>query len=475
MTAFEPLRALNKGEAFVPCDAAAVSFKAQTSLADLLGQSQTPRGVYSAKNARYGCWTDTETAAEPAALPRGHSESMPCENRPVKIVVADDDELMRVIMSAILTQAGYLPIEAEDGVRALELLTEHRASILVCDLTMPGMDGNALTQKVRETIQDRYIHIIMVTGRDQQAERKQAFELGVDEFMGKPVDKITLLARIRIAERLLKHEELLIEKNRVLLEAQRTIEQDLMDAARAQRLILPPAEVELPCCSFYSTFVPSSYVSGDMFATFALSNGMTGFYAIDVSGHGVRAALLSVAIGHLLTAEYFESHSFAADGAPDPASLSRALNQRFCDAESDQYFTMFCGIIAHEDDRLHFCHAAYPSPIIVSTARPPRSVGTGGFPVGMFETAEFVSESTALAFDDTMVLFSDGALEAENPAREPFGEDRLTQAVSAARLQDVKSIPAAIVAALTSWRGRDILDDDLTVLVCQRRPRPHEI
>lgn len=410
-----------------------------------------------------------------AASPKGKTKKMSFNSSPIKIVVADDDELMRVIMSSILTQAGYHPIEADNGARALELLTEHQASILVCDLSMPGLDGNALTLQVRKTIRDRYIHIIMVTGRDQQAERKRAFELGVDEFMGKPVDKTTLIARIKIAERLLKHEELLVEKNRVLLEAQRTIEQDLMDAARAQRLILPPAQVDLPLCSFYSTFVPSSYVSGDMFATFALSNGMTGFYAIDVSGHGVRAALLSVAIGHLLTAEYFERHSFTTNGTPDPASLSQALNARFCDSESDQYFTMFCGIINHAEDRLHFCHAGYPSPIIVSSSHPPRSVGTGGFPVGMFESAEFVSESTSLQVVDTMVLFSDGALEAENTAMQAFGEDRLIQAVSSARLLDVKSIPSAIISALSDWRGRETLDDDLTVLVCQRRLQPNEI
>jgi phosphoserine phosphatase RsbU/P len=406
---------------------------------------------------------------------RVHAETMTVTPPPLKIVVADDDELMRMVISAILTQAGYQPIEADNGTSALALLTEHRASILVCDLTMPGMDGNALTQKVRATIRDRYIHIIMVTGRDQQEERKQAFELGVDEFMGKPVDKITLLARIRIAERLLKHEELLIEKNRVLLEAQRIIEQDLIDASRAQRLVLPPAQVEMPGCSFYSTFVPSSYVSGDMFATFALANGMTGFYAIDVSGHGVRAALLSVAIGHLLTSEYFERHSFTPEGVPDPASLSQALNARFCDPGSDQYFTMFCGIIDHTEGCLHFCHAAYPSPIIVSTSHPPRTVGTGGFPVGMFDTAEFVSETTALNLDDTMVLFSDGALEAENPQMEAFGEDRLKQALTEARQHAVHSIPNAIVTALTNWRGRETLEDDLTVLVCQRRPWPNEV
>lgn len=395
--------------------------------------------------------------------------------RSLKIVVADDDELIRTIISAILSQAGHIPIEADDGNVALDLLIRHEASVLVCDLSMPGLDGNALTQKVRQTIQDRYVHIIMVTGRDQKKERKEAFDLGVDEFMGKPVDKTTLLARIRIAERLLQHEEILINKNRVLLEAQHTIEQDLMDAARAQRLVLPAARVEMAACSFYSTFVPSSYVSGDMFATFALPNGMTGFYAIDVSGHGVRAALLSVAIGHLVTAQYFQLFSFAADGTPDPASLCAALNSRFCDAESDQYFTMFCGVIDHGTDTLHFCHGAYPPPMIVASSGAMRTVGTGGFPVGMFETAEFVSEQMPFGAAETLVLFSDGAPEAENPQRVAFGDERLADVIAEARAKDVTTIPDAIVSALKDWREGQALEDDLTVLVCQRRQKPNEI
>jgi phosphoserine phosphatase RsbU/P len=92
----------------------------------------------------------------------------------------------------------------------------------------------------------------------------------------------------------------------------------------------------------------------------------------------------------------------------------------------------------------------------------------------MFDTAEFVSETTPLGLDDTMVLFSDGALEAENPKRQPFGEDRLTQTIAAARNVEIASIPTAIVRALTQWRGRETLEDDLTVLVCQRRPYPDE-
>ena len=389
--------------------------------------------------------------------------------RSLKVIVADDDALQRTILASVLRKLGHTPIEASEGIEAYDLLCAHRASLLVCDLFMPGLDGNALTTKIRETIRDRYVHIIMVTGQDQMSERKRALQLGVDEFMGKPLEVATLMARISVAERLVQHEDILQEKNRILEDAQRVIEKDLQDAARAQRRILPAARIEGPLCSFYSAFVPSSYVSGDMFATFDLPNGRTGFYVIDVSGHGVSAALLSVALGHLVTVDYFQRYSIAPDGTPAPAGLADVLNARFHVEESDDYFTLFCGIVDHATGQLHFCQAGSPSPVIVGPEGTTRVVGEGGFPVGLFAQVQFESGQVPFAALDTLVLCSDGATEAEDPRGESFGDHRLTQVIVDARVRDLTTIPEAIVAALRKWRGQSTLDDDLTVLVCQRR------
>ena len=390
----------------------------------------------------------------------------------LKVIVADDDALQRMIISAVLRQIGHEPVEAADGETALALLEEHKARILVCDLNMPGLDGNALTDRIRRTVRDRYVHIIVVTGQNQHAERRRALALGADEFMGKPVDSATLIVRIRAAERIVHHEELLVEKNRILEEAQRIIQSDLRDAARAQSRLLPAAQVDLPLCSFSSLFVPSSYVSGDMLATFDLPDQRTGFYAIDVSGHGVRAALMSVAIGHLVTGDYFARHTTRPDGAPDPAGLARALNERFHQPDSDDYFTLFCGIIDHDAGLLHFCQAGYPPPAILSSAGAARTVDSAGFPVAMFEGAEFTSATIPFGPADTLVLSSDGAIEAESPDGEMFGEARLMSVISAALPQGTWAVPAAIVEALRGWRGGRPLEDDLTVLVCQGKAQP---
>lgn len=387
----------------------------------------------------------------------------------MKVVIADDDDLQRAILSAALTRMGHTPIEAVDGAQAYELLREHNASILVCDLNMPGMDGNDLTQKVRATILDRYVHIIMVTGHDQEAVRQNALHLGVDDFMGKPIETATLTARISITERLVQHENLIQEKNRILEDAQAIIEKDLNAAAVAQKRLLPAARIDTDLCCFYSAFVPSSYVSGDMFATFELDGNRTGFYAMDVAGHGVSAALLSVAIGHLVTADYFQRNTFTDEGAPDPARLAKTLNDRFFHDDSEDYFTLFCGLIDHNNATLHFCQAGYPTPIVVSADGALRDVGDGGYPVALLPNLEFISKHVELLEDDTLVLFSDGATEAENEQNVEFGRQRLSQILLEAKARDASSIPDAIIAALRAWRGQRSLEDDLSVLVCQRR------
>lgn len=387
----------------------------------------------------------------------------------MKVIIADDDDLQRAILSAALTRMGHDPIEAVDGAQAYDLLCQHEASILVCDLKMPGMDGNDLTKKVRDTILDRYVHIIMVTGHDQEEVRRHALHLGVDDFMGKPIETATLTARISITERLVQHEQLIQEKTRILEEAQRVIEKDLNAAAVAQMRLLPAPQIDGPLCSFYSAFVPSSYVSGDMFATFQLQGNRTGFYAMDVSGHGVSAALLSVAIGHLVTADYFARNCFDDNDAPDPARLAKTLNDRFYHDDSEDYFTLFCGVIDHASQVLHFCQAGYPKPMAVASNGTIREIGEGGYPVALLRDVDFTSDSTALRVDDALIVFSDGATEAENADAVAFGKDRLSATVQAAHARDVASIPDAIVAALRAWRGQPTLDDDLTVLVCQRR------
>ncbi|MBU2958865.1 SpoIIE family protein phosphatase [Paracoccus sp. C2R09] len=370
--------------------------------------------------------------------------------------------------SAILRKLGFEPLEAGDGVSALELLRNTAAQLLICDLDMPRMDGHELARQIRADNAERYVHILMVTGRDQRRERERALESGVDDFMAKPLDTASLTARVRSVTRLLRHEQLLADRNAAVAAAKERIEEDIRAAANAQRRLLPEPHRTTGGCTFHSAFVPSNILSGDMFAYYDLGDGLTGFYAADVAGHGVHASLLSVALGHLMTADYFRSQINDGSGVPAPHALVAALNRRFHDPDSHDYFTMFCGVIDRAADRLHYCQAGYPSPIIVSREGDLDHVGDGGFPVGLIDTITYEQGQTAFPQGHSLMLVSDGAHEAENAEGRAFEDSRIADCVRRAA-REPSHIPQRLVAALTEWRAGRPLDDDLSVLVCERR------
>lgn len=384
------------------------------------------------------------------------------------VVVADDDAVQRTYASAILGKLGYRPVEATNGLAALDLIRKTGAQFLICDLDMPGLNGHQLARQIREDAAEAYVHILMVTGSGQRNERERALEAGVDDFMAKPLDTASLKARVRSVSRLLRHEQLLAERNHTIAAAKKRIEDDIRAAASAQKRLLPPPYAEAGECHFHSAFVPSNILSGDIFAYYDLGNGLTGFYAADVAGHGVHASLLAVALGHLLTSDYFARLVMGAGDRPDPATLVSTLNERFFDENSHDYFTMFCGVLDRRTDILHYCQAGYPPAVMVDGDGGFGLIGDGGFPVGLMRGMTFENGAVPFPRGRSLVLMSDGAHEAENPDGEAFEETRIARAISAAA-ERPSQIPERLVTALSDWRGGAPLDDDLSVLVCERR------
>ncbi|MGH1578566.1 PP2C family protein-serine/threonine phosphatase [Planktotalea sp.] len=376
--------------------------------------------------------------------------------------------MQRTLMCLLIGKLGYEAIPAEDGEQALDLVQSTDAQILISDLHMPGLNGIELTQEVRKLNLDHYIHIIMITGRDDEEDRSKALEAGVDDFMSKGHNPTMLTARIRAATRLIHHEMELADRNRILKEAKDRIEDDLRAAASAQRSLLPQLEDQILGFRVSSAFVPSAIVSGDMFGCFALSDERLGFYAVDVSGHGVRASLLSVAIGHLITPDYFRNAITSEDGGNDLAAMVSALNKRFFSFESDEYFTMFCGVIDKTTGKLDFCQAGHPSPLFLGPKGTVQVIGDGGFPVGILNSAEFENESFQFDEGGLFIMCSDAAIEATNETERPFGLRRLQELVESNADSPACSMPKTIVSALTAWRGGVPLEDDLTVVSIER-------
>ncbi len=112
-----------------------------------------------------------------------------------RILVVDDDRNTRLFMSALLSDAGYTVLLAEDGVRALEVMDKEHVDLIILDIMMPNMDGYELTGALRASNEN--LPILMVSARQLPEDKRRGFLVGTDDYMTKPVDDEELLLRVK--------------------------------------------------------------------------------------------------------------------------------------------------------------------------------------------------------------------------------------------------------------------------------------
>jgi len=146
-----------------------------------------------------------------------------------------------------------------------------------------------------------------------------------------------------------------------------------------------------------------------------------------------------------------------------------ALNTRFGSFDTDAYFTMFCGVIDSTSGQMHYCQAGYPAAIYVQACGHTMGLGNGGFPVGMLKDVSYETNIHQFEAGAALMICSDAACEAENPAQEPFGTARLESIASTLPTVGADKIPNELVDALATWRSGVPLEDDLTVVTLERK------
>jgi sigma-B regulation protein RsbU (phosphoserine phosphatase) len=122
-----------------------------------------------------------------------------------KILVVDDEEVIRKIISFNLKRKGYEPILADSAFAAIDLLRQNKVQLVLCDVNMAGMSGLAFCEKVREQEEYKALPFIFITGKDSPESRTEAFSIGADDYVTKPFNIDGLMLKI---EALLKRVEI---------------------------------------------------------------------------------------------------------------------------------------------------------------------------------------------------------------------------------------------------------------------------
>ncbi len=119
------------------------------------------------------------------------------------ILIADDDEIIRLLLSSTLTKLGHQVREAANGREALDAWREDEFTFIISDWMMPDLDGLEFCRRIRAEQSAYYTYIVLLTARSGKLNYLEAMTAGADDFVTKPFEKEAFVARVRVAERIL--------------------------------------------------------------------------------------------------------------------------------------------------------------------------------------------------------------------------------------------------------------------------------
>lgn len=400
-----------------------------------------------------------------------------------RILIVDDSVVERNLFVHMVAKWGY-PVEfAASGQEAIELIKRDKIQLVLADWQMPGMQGTELCSNLRALDLGQYTYIILMSAQNDEEFLIKALDAGADDVLAKPVDGNELEARLQSAVRRIELQAQLANKTDELSRAHEVIAQDLRAVSSLQRSFLPEVASPFSGLNYQWLSVPSMYVSGDHLHVFELLPNVYGFYLLDVSGHGIPAAVKSMQLVQMFSDHSSSSIVFEgrldADGqriVSRPRDVVGRLNQLFQQTESDlSYFTMIYGVFNTSTRQVALCQAGHPSPLLLSSDKSVKVLGDGGYPVGLFDLDEYTDIELTLGNEDALILYSDGVTEVLSATGEAFGENRLIEFVNEqAKLGRWADLPERIQMQVQSWGGAAVeqkgFEDDVSILMLAPKP-----
>ena len=368
------------------------------------------------------------------------------------LLVVEDNPRTGDILSRWLRERGHAVTVCGDGNEAIALGCQGGFDLVLLDVGVPGADGFEVLRELRAKHTATALPIVMATGHGHSDMVVRALELGANDYVTKPYDPAVLLARVQT--------QLALKRmNSELESANRRMRADLQAAARIQEALLPLESTRLAGVKLAWSFRPCEDLAGDTLNVFALDEDHVGLYLLDVAGHGVPAALLSVHLS--LTLSPRDSMSVLVrpgDGAPvPPAEAVGALNRRFAWALTERYFTLFYGVLNRHTGEMRYASAGHPGPAHV-TAGGCRLLPPSGPPVGVLEV-EYKEHVLRLEAGDRLYIYSDGVTEAGSGTGSMYGKARLTELLLRERGAGLAESLATLLADVEAWCGGRAGDD----------------
>ncbi|MFP4029376.1 MAG: SpoIIE family protein phosphatase [Candidatus Brocadiia bacterium] len=369
---------------------------------------------------------------------------------------------------------GYEVEEAEACPEACNLITSGEFDLVVLDATKPDEVRADLCRDLHGCSSTAGVPIIGITDHDSAHRGEAALEIGADDFVVRPIKKSELLVRARTLLRLkelnddLRHRnELLEDLNQQLASRNQELEQGMEMAHRLQEALLPQHYPPLKNISFYHLYTPADVIGGDIFQITKMEDGRAVIFLSDVSGHGIRAALVTSILKAVFEHVYLEDK--------DVTEILEDLNSRFRSILGDLsphiYATGFLLIVDGEECTIDVACAGHVSPFLISkydmSCRPLLDFGDIGPALGFFQEPQFPSVGIKLSPGDIVLGFTDGVYEAINDEGEIFGLERMRQFIARNARLIPRDLIQKVVTHTDEYRGSHKRSDDVCLVALE--------
>ncbi|WP_297730449.1 SpoIIE family protein phosphatase [uncultured Maricaulis sp.] len=376
------------------------------------------------------------------------------------ILIVDDLRSSRSMIASILNAAGFPNhLFASDGVEALAILEREPVEMVILDIVMPNKDGFDVCREVRQRLRLN-VPILIQTALQDADERASAFDAGASDVISKPIHPHEIASRVRLH----------LERRRMLDRLQRYQRRmdDELQAAEAMQISLLKSDEDVAAIAsprgadLWTFYKASNRLGGDLWQVFEIDETRFGLFMVDLSGHGVAAAINAFRV-HMLTDALSRHRS-------RPARFLAAVNNYLCQMLPVEHFaTAFYGVVDPSVGKMDYAIAGAPAPIVLQASGGWQALEGSGLILGCAPKTDYEAYEVDLERGDRVLCYSDGLY--ENFERPELSLEPADIARLACELLPVERGPGFLPALIERlFEGPDAQSqDDLTLLFLEVR------
>lgn len=385
----------------------------------------------------------------------------------IKILTVDDNIVNIKVVTQYLLKQGYEVIAAESGEEAIEKYKSDEPDIILMDIMMEGMNGLEATAKIKALSGDKWIPVIFMSALASEEDKIKGLDVGGDDYITKPIEFNILGAKLKAVQRIsdiqnkLSATMLELQQYKQAEEREQEMAFDLMETLFDKGHLLEGEE-------FHAWHIPATLFSGDLIIANKSSNNRLYLLHADSTGHGLTAALPLLPVSQ--TFYQMSSKGFSI------GHIAKEMNKQLkFIMPINRFVAVTLILMDFNNNMLEIWNGGNPTVFVTNEDKEVvKKFDSTHLALGILPDEAFDGQTEFLCCkgNNSVVLYSDGLIEAENSDGKPFDENMLLDVLKTET--DAAVLCNNIVDAVTAHIGGGKAHDDMSLVVLDSQQVEHD-